>query len=65
MLRFLTGAVGQADDRERRRTALQVRFDLDAARIEADERMRDRACEHVVTLGISRPGRHLSFVTTL
>jgi hypothetical protein len=27
-----------------------VRLDLDAARVDADERVGDRACEHVVTL---------------
>ena len=30
---------------------LEVRLDLDPARIEADERVGDRACEHVATLG--------------
>ena len=32
-------------------TLLQVRLDLDPARIDADERVGDGACEHVVTLG--------------
>ena len=31
--------------------ALEVRLDLDPARIDADERMGDGACEHMVTLG--------------
>ena len=30
---------------------LQVRLDLDPARVEPDERMRDGASEHVATLG--------------
>src|SRR5581483_11718191 len=51
LLRLLAGAVGEADDRERRHAALQMRLDLDAARLEADESMRDGACEHVATLG--------------
>jgi hypothetical protein len=29
---------------------LQVRLDVDAARVEADQRVGDSACEHVVTL---------------
>jgi hypothetical protein len=28
-----------------------VRLDLDAAGIESDKSMRDRPCEHVVTIG--------------
>ena len=31
--------------------ALDVRLDLDPARIDADERVGDGACEHVATLG--------------
>ena len=50
-LRLLAGTVGEADDRERRQPALDVRLDLDSARIEADERVRDGASEHVVTIG--------------
>ena len=53
-LRLLAGAVGQPDDRERRPRQLQVRLDLDPARLETDERMRDRASEHVATLGGNR-----------
>jgi hypothetical protein len=30
---------------------LQMRLDLDPARIDADERVGDGACEHTVTLG--------------
>ena len=50
MLGFLTRTVRQADDRERGRPALEVRFDLDPARIETDEGVRDGAAEHVATL---------------
>src|SRR5712691_5714044 len=48
VLRLLAGAVGEADDREARHTSLQVRLDFDAARLEADESVRDGAREHVV-----------------
>ncbi len=50
-LRLLARTVGEADDREGRHTLLQMCFDLDAARIDADERVGDGACEHTVTLG--------------
>src|SRR5439155_20856629 len=46
LLRLLTRAVGQADDRERRRASAQVRFDLDLPWFETHECMRDCACEH-------------------
>src|SRR5207302_4763657 len=46
LLRLLAGAVGQADDRERRQPVLEVRLDLDAPCVETDERMGDRPCEH-------------------
>jgi hypothetical protein len=48
--RLLAGAVGEAHDRERRQAVLDVRLDLDPAGLEADERVRDRACEHVSTV---------------
>ena len=51
VLRLLAGAVGQTHDREGRRATLQVRFDLDAPRVEADERVGDSPGEHVATLG--------------
>ena len=51
MLRLLAGPVGEADDRERRQTALQVRLDLHAARIDADECVGDGSGEHSATLG--------------
>ncbi len=50
LLRLLAGAVGEPDDRERVDPPLQVCFDLDAARVDADECMRDGASEHVATL---------------
>lgn len=49
MLRLLAGAIGEADDREARDAALDVGFDLDAAGVEADEGMRDRAGEHCLS----------------
>ena len=52
MLRLLAGAIRKPDDRERGHSGLEVRFDLDLARLEADERVSDRASEH------SRHGRH-------
>ena len=51
VLRLLARAVGEPDDRERRLLArAQMGLDLDAARLEADERVRDRAGEHASTL---------------
>src|SRR5207249_10463367 len=47
--RLRAGAVGQADDHERRRPVPDVGLDFDASRLEADERMRDGACEHAST----------------
>src|SRR5439155_8250626 len=55
MLRLLAGAVGEPDDCEPGHPALQVSFDFDATRVEPDERMRDRACEHVATVGDQSP----------
>ena len=52
MLRFLTRAVGQPDDGEARKAELEVGFDLDLPRLEPDESVGDRACEHPVD------GRH-------
>ena len=47
MLRLLAGAVGEPDDRERRQVgADEVRLDLDAARLEADDGGGEGACEH-------------------
>ena len=47
---LLAGAVGEPDDREGGDAVLDVRLDLDPARIETDERVGDRACEHASTL---------------
>ena len=46
VLRFLTRTVREADDRETRDTGLEVRLHLDLPRLEADERVGNRACEH-------------------
>src|SRR5579864_6333224 len=50
LARLVTSAVGQADDDERGRTVLDVRLDLDATGLEADESMSDCACKHASTL---------------
>ena len=52
VLRLLAGAVGETDDREARDPRLEMRLDVDLPRLEADERMSDRASEH------PRHGRH-------
>src|SRR4029079_870006 len=44
-------AVGEADDREGGNAELKVRLDLDAAGVQADERVRDGAGEHTSQLG--------------
>ena len=46
VLRLLAGSVDEPDDGEAGDPRLQVRLDLDLPRLEADERMSDRACEH-------------------
>ena len=46
VLRLLAGAVGEPHDREAGDAVVEVRLDLDAAGVEADERMRDGAREH-------------------
>ena len=50
LTRFLAGAVGKADDSEAGETVADVRLHVDPARLEADERMRDRACKHAPRL---------------
>ena len=45
------GRVRLLRQRERLQPALDVRLDLDAARLDPDERMGDGACEHVARLG--------------
>ena len=51
VLRLLAGAVGQPHDREARDSVEHLGLDLDPAGLEADERMRERASEHVATIG--------------
>ena len=51
LLRLLARAIGQPDDREGRHTLLEMRLDLDPARVDADECVGDGACEHTFTLG--------------
>ena len=46
LARLLAGAVGEPDDREAGNAVANVRLDVDPSRLEADERMRDRACKH-------------------
>ena len=46
VLRLLARAVGEADDREARQSALDVRLHLHASRVETDESVGDRAREH-------------------
>src|SRR5204862_81327 len=48
--RFGARTVRQADDYEGRSAAVDVSLDLDAPRLQADERMRDCASEHASTL---------------
>lgn len=59
MLRLLARAIGEPDDREARNARLEVRLDLDLARLEADECVGHRACEHDDTV----PGRRSRMVT--
>jgi len=54
MLRFLAGAVREPDDREPGYAGLQVSLDLDPARLETDERLRERASEHPATMARRR-----------
>ena len=46
MLRLLAGAIDEADDREAGDPRLEMRFDLDLARLEPDESVCERAREH-------------------
>jgi hypothetical protein len=50
LLRFLAGAVGKPDDRQRRRATLKMRLHLYPTRLEADEGKGDRPREHASTL---------------
>ena len=60
--RLLAGAVGEADDREARQAVADVRLHVDPARLEPDERMGDRACEHAPRLGAEPSRRIAGFV---
>jgi hypothetical protein len=51
VLRFLDRTVDEADDRERRHASCQVGFHLDTPALHADQRVRERTCEHVAKLG--------------
>jgi hypothetical protein len=54
MLGLLTGAIAEADDREGRQIGVdEVRLDLDAARLEADDSSGEGSGEHT----IDRTGR--------
>jgi hypothetical protein len=53
VLRLLAGAVGKADDRERGHAPRNERLHDDTARLEADEGVGDRTCEHTATLGVN------------
>ena len=49
VLRLLARPVAHADDREARHLAgEQMRLDLDALRLEPDDRIRERACQHAL-----------------
>ena len=50
LTRLLAGAIGEADDGEARDAVASVRLHVDPTRLEADERMRDRACKHASRL---------------
>jgi hypothetical protein len=55
MLRLLARPVHETDDREAGDSRLEMSLHLDAARLEADERVSDRASEHAVTVGSKKP----------
>ena len=61
--RLSARAVGQADDHERGNAVRDVGFDFDPPSLEADERMRDCACEHASTLRGKRLRLSQIFVT--
>jgi hypothetical protein len=63
VLRLLARAVGEPDDRKAGHASLEMRFDLDTARLEADEGMRDSAREHVANLDGNESAVCTSFVT--
>ncbi len=57
MLGLRARPVGKADDREARKAAVDVRLDLDAPRLDADEGVGDGAREHShdATRSVSAP----------
>jgi len=63
--RLLARAIGEPHDRERGLlTRAQVGLDLDATRLEADERKRDRAAEHPPTVRPNPLQHCAAYVTT-
>ncbi len=50
MLRLLAGAVGEPDDRKSWNTELEMGLDLHLPRLEPDQSVSDRACEHLATM---------------
>ncbi len=52
LARLLARPVGEPDDRERGHLAVEPRLDLDTARLEAHEGVRDGAGEHGSTVGV-------------
>ena len=65
VLRLLARAIGEPHDRERGLlTRAQVGLDLDATRLEADERERDRAAEHPPTVRPNPLQHCAAYVTT-
>ena len=48
VLRLLAGSVGEADDREPRDAGLKMCLDFHFPRLETDESVSDRTCEHFV-----------------
>ena len=51
LTRLLARPVGETDDREAGNAVTDVRLDIDTAWLEADQGMRERACEHAPTVG--------------
>ena len=61
MLGLLAGAIGEPDNREAGDARLQMSLHLDLPRLETDESMSDRACEHPATVGTKAPRRGNAF----
>src|SRR5205823_4985634 len=58
----LASTVGETDDREAGDSVANVHLHVDAARLEADDRMRDRACKHPASVGPKPSHRIAAFV---